>query len=120
MRPFALRPEIRHRASALGAAACVYLWCFVIARGDALAEHPTVLAMAVTADLTGTATFFVWWLGVRRGYLPRAALPLTALTGLAIAMLTLPAARALHLQSLVYVWAAVELAVVAFLLVRIA
>ena len=119
MRSFTLRSESLHRAAAFGAAACVYLWCFVIVRSELLAASPTALTLGVTINLTGTATLLVWWLGVRPGHLPRAALLVTALTGLVTAALVLPAAAPLRWQAFVYVWGACELILAGLLLSRV-
>jgi hypothetical protein len=96
----------------------LYLACLAVVRSGILAQRPDVLALAVTTDLTLTATLVVWWFGVRRGLLPRGALAATTVLGLCAAMLMLPQVRGASPRALVYAWAALEIVALGALLVR--
>lgn len=49
----------------------LYLVCALMSRALAHLDSPELVAAAITFDLTITASALVWWLGSRRGLLPR-------------------------------------------------
>jgi hypothetical protein len=91
--------------------AAIYATLFAIA-GSALITH-TPVAVGVLADLTLTAPFAVWWLGVRRGLLPRWTIVVTATLGLAIAR------SAIGGRSVAVVIAAIDVALTVWLAIRV-
>jgi len=111
---------IRTRAQSMvvvGAAlAALYLALFAIAGSAMFARAPDVIALAITLDLTITATLIVWWFGVRR----KAVSPWLAVAifswGVAAARRWVPHAP---LSALVAIGGALEVATVGWLLVRI-
>lgn len=110
---------LSRRASLLAIAAAlavVYTALYAIVGSAMFARAPSQLAIAVTFDLTVTATLIVWWLGVRRGVLPRLAAMLTFALGAFIARRWVPEAP---LTALLVVGGAVEMFAAGWLLVRI-
>jgi hypothetical protein len=71
---------------------------------------PAALGAASTVDLTITAAVMTWWLGSRRGALPRRAPWVVLALGLVAARLLLPAEARGSLSVLRGAWALVELA----------
>jgi hypothetical protein len=98
------------------ALAAVYAAVFAVVGSAAFARAPGGLALAATFDLTVTATAAVWWLGVRRGAVPWWFAVATLSWGVALARAHVPHAP---LGALVAAGAALEVASVGWLLVRI-
>ncbi|HZS37197.1 MAG TPA: hypothetical protein VFF06_10230 [Polyangia bacterium] len=100
---------------ALACAALVvalYAACAAIARSAAARAQPGALGMAITIDLTVTATFLVWLAGVRPGVIARRWLPRVFALGLvATRVLLLPEQREL-VGWMRAVWVPAELALV--------
>lgn len=98
------------------ALAAVYTALYAIVGSAMFARAPSQLAIAVTFDLTVTATSIVWWFGVRRGALPRWTAMVTLAIGLAAARRWVPHAP---ISALLVIGAAVELFAFGWLVVRI-
>jgi hypothetical protein len=115
-----LRRSLQRAVGPLAALALCAASLSVARSGLIPASSHVVVAWAASFDLAVTSTLLVWWLGVRRGHLPRAALAITALLGLVTAWLVLPAARAAFGWALLYGWGALELALFAIASTRVA
>ena len=103
-------------------AGCVLLLAAIFAR-FALPELPagprsTVVASALTLDMTVTVPALVYWLLVRRRRLPWIALVPAFVAGYAVAAVTIPAAHHQLLDALRYVVIPAELLLVSWLGVR--
>jgi len=111
---------IRTRAQSLavvGAAlAALYLALFAIAGSAMFARAPDALALAITLDLTITATLIVWWFGVRRQALSPWVAVAALSWGVAAARRWVPHAP---LTALVAIGGALEVVTAGWLLVRI-
>ncbi|HMG22961.1 MAG TPA: hypothetical protein VK607_16615 [Kofleriaceae bacterium] len=102
---------------ACGAAlAALYAAVFAIVGSAMFARAPGPLALAVTFDLTVSATLLVWWLGVRRGAIPWWFAVATLSWGVAAARAYVPHAP---IAALAAAGVALEILTVGWLLVRI-
>lgn len=110
---------LRRTWSLFGGLCALYLACWGVARAGVLSHAPQLLSVAVTTDLTLTATLAVWWFGVRPGVLPRYALTMTPVLGVVAAAMMLPDVRPMYLGVLGYAWAAFEIAALVALGARI-
>ncbi len=99
-----------------GALTALYLVLFAIVGSSMFGRAPGVISLAVTFDLTVTATLIVWWLGVRR----KTVSPWVAVAvfswGVAAARRWVPQAP---LSALFVVGGALEVVTVGWLLLRI-
>lgn len=98
------------------AVAAVYAAVLGIVGSAMFARAPGVIAAAATLDLTVTATFLVWWLGVRRHVVPWYFAVATLSWGVAMARAHVPHAP---LGALFVAGGALEVVTVGWLLVRI-
>jgi len=98
-----------------GALAALYATLFAIVGSAMFRRAPQTIGFAVTLDLTLTATFLVWWLGVRR----RAVSPWVAVAtlswGVAAARRWVPHAP---IGALLAAGGALEVVTVGWLLIR--
>lgn len=79
---------VRSRVETLAGVAIVYVACFAV-----LGSTPrAMIGAAVAIDLTVTASFVVWWLGVRRGAVGWWAVTMTAGAGIALVRAVVPEA----------------------------
>jgi len=110
------RSRVRPLAAGGAALAALYLAVFAIVGSAMFARAPDPIALAVTLDLTVTATFIVWWFGVRRNVVPGWVAVAVFSWGVAMARAWVPHAP---LGALVAVGGALEVAMTCWLLVRI-
>jgi hypothetical protein len=94
----------------------LYLAVFAVVGSAAFARAPDWIALAATFDLTVSATFLVWWLGVRRRVVPAWIAVAVLSWGVAIARARVPHAPLRELAGLA---AALEVITVGWLLLRI-
>jgi hypothetical protein len=98
------------------ALAAIYLAVMMIVSSAAVTRAPGVIAFSATFDLTVSATFAVWWLGVRRRAVPAWTLVAVLSWGVAFARSHVPHAP---LGALVAAAGALEVLTFAWLAVRI-
>jgi hypothetical protein len=110
------RSRVRPLAAGGAALAALYLAVFAIVGSAMFARAPDPIALAVTLDLTVTATFIVWWFGVRRNVVPGWVAVAVFSWGVAMARAWVPHAP---LGALLAVGGALEVATTCWLLVRI-
>ncbi len=94
-----------------GGLAALYCLVFWMVANGLVARAPGPMGAAATVDLTVTAALATWWLGVRRGALPRRAPFVVLALGFLAARLILPADAREGLVVLRVAWGVAELGV---------
>lgn len=98
------------------ALAAVYVVVFAIVGSAVFARAPGVISAAATFDLTVTATLAMWWLGVRRGGLPKWLAVVTLSWGVAMARAHVPHAP---LQALLIAGGILEWVTIGWIAIRL-
>ncbi|HEX2690612.1 MAG TPA: hypothetical protein VHN14_28545 [Kofleriaceae bacterium] len=108
--------RIRSLVGGGAALAALYLVVFAILGSAAFARAPAPIALAVTFDLTVTATFLVWWFGVRPQLIPGWIAVAVFSWGITMARAWVPHAP---IGTLIAAGGVVEVLAIGWLLVRI-